>query len=49
MTMIIMGFVLQSYEDPDILDSAVLVAPLVFFCPASVRIRCGRVCDVTLI
>ncbi|PVF92804.1 glycoside hydrolase family 15 protein [Serendipita vermifera] len=25
----------QSWDEPDILDSAVLVAPLVFFCPAS--------------
>ncbi|CCA76897.1 related to glycosyl hydrolase, family 15 [Serendipita indica DSM 11827] len=25
----------QSYDEPHILDSAVLVAPLVFFCPAS--------------
>lgn len=30
-----LGFYSQSYDDPDILDSAVLVAPLVFFCPAS--------------
>ncbi|KAG8794527.1 hypothetical protein FRC16_010475 [Serendipita sp. 398] len=29
------GIYSQSYDEPDILDSAVLVAPLVFFCPAS--------------
>jgi GH15 family glucan-1,4-alpha-glucosidase len=29
------GFYAQSYDEPEVLDSAVLIMPLVFFCPAS--------------
>ena len=33
-------FFSQSYEDPEIVDSAVLIMPLVFFC-AAVRLLCS--------
>jgi len=29
------GYYAQSYDEPEVLDSAVLIMPLVFFCPAS--------------
>ena len=40
-------FFCQSYEDKDVLDSAVLIMPLVFFCSAVGHIFLGALSTIT--